>query len=315
MSSSARRDVAPPAYADSQNDMEVPVNAKRQQPPQQGVYEPLLAGQGYQSHGESSCVVPGAAVPRSSRFHADTSHCHRHSTTAGAATYADDLDDFEYGVSVAASSIQIRHAFILKVYSTLFLQILGTVAVGWGIYTSPKATYYVQTHSYCFWVPLLCAVASMGALFVWRQRHPLNLFLLGAFTLSESVSIGTIVTFNDASTVLLALIICTFLVLGLTLFALQTKYDFTSWAGWLFTGLWAFILVGLAAMFFPFSNTIGIVYSGLGVLLFSGLLLVDTQVILRRLSPEDWVLGVVSLYLDSINIFINLLNLLSRSDD
>lgn len=155
----------------------------------------------------------------------------------------------------------------------------------------------------------------MGALFVWRQKHPLNLFLLGAFTLSESVSVGSIVTFYDASTVLLALVICTFLVLGLTLFAMQTRYDLTSMQGWLFTGLWAFVLVGLAAMFFPFSSTISIVYSALGVLLFSGLLVVDTQVILRRLSPDDWILGVVSLYLDSLNIFINLLNLLSRSDD
>lgn len=229
--------------------------------------------------------------------------------------YADDLDDFELGVSVASSSIQIRHAFIFKVYSALFLQILATVAVGWAIYSSTTAKYYVQTHSWCFWVPLVCALASMGALFVWRQKHPLNLFLLGAFTLAESVSVGSIVTFYDASTVLLALVICTFLVLGLTLFALQTRYDLSSLQGWLFTGLWAFILVGLAAIFFPFSNTISIVYSAFGVLLFSGLLLVDTQVILRRLSPEDWILGVVSLYLDSLNIFINLLNLLARSDD
>lgn len=227
----------------------------------------------------------------------------------------DEMDDFEYGVSVASSSLKIRNAFILRVYSALLLQLLGTVAVAGGIYTNDSAKFYVQTHAYCFWVPMLLSLVSMGGLFVYNQQHPLNLYLLGAFTLCESLAIGTVVTYYSSSVILLSLVICTFLVLGLTLFALQTKYDFMSMAGYLYYGLLVFVLIGLAAIFFPFSSKIHAVYSGAGVLLFSGLLLLDTQIILRRLSPEDWVLGVVSLYLDILNIFLNILNLLARSDD
>lgn len=226
-----------------------------------------------------------------------------------------DIDDFEYGVSVAASSIQVRHAFILKLYSVLFAQLLLTVLVGATIFRTDNLRTYVQTHAYCFWVPMVLSIASMLALFVYKQQHPLNVYLLTAFTLCESIAIGTVVSYYSSSVVLLSLVICTFLVLGLTLFACQTRYDFLSIAAYLYQGLLVFLLVGLAAIFFPFSNQIQMLYSGLGVLLFSGLLLVDTQVILRRLSPEDWVLGVVSLYLDIINLFLNILNLVARSDD
>ncbi|KAK9896450.1 UPF0005-domain-containing protein [Cystobasidium minutum MCA 4210] len=273
---SSSYDVPPPTYA----------AALSSKGPAQGVHEPLLTGQQYYHH--------------QGYDEANTSEMD---------------DDFEYGSSVASSSIKIRHAFILKVYSALFLQLLGTIIVGGSIYMNNSAKNYVQTHSFCFWVPMLLSLVTMGGLFVYKQQHPINIIMLSAFTLCESLAIGTVVTYYSSSVILLSLVSCTFLVLGLTLFACQTKYDFMSKAGYLYYGLLIFLLVGLGAIFFPFSSKIHAIYSGVGVLLFSGLLLLDTQVIIRRLSPEDWVLGVVSLYLDIINLFLNILNLLARSDD
>jgi FtsH-binding integral membrane protein len=96
----------------------------------------------------------------------------------------------------------------------------------------------------------------------------------------------------------------------------QTKYDFASFGGYLYGALLAFCLIGLATLFFPFSSTLEALYAGAGVMLFSLLLIYDTQNILRRLSPGEEVFAVISLYLDIIQIFLNILRLLSsdRSD-
>lgn len=51
-------------------------------------------------------------------------------------------------------------------------------------------------------------------------------------------------------------------------------------------------------------QTTDLVYSGFGVLLFSGYILYDTSMIMKRLSPDEWVMAVVSLYLDAINVFL-----------
>ncbi|CAN0378948.1 unnamed protein product [Lampetra fluviatilis] len=50
--------------------------------------------------------------------------------------------------------------------------------------------------------------------------------------------------------------------------------------------------------------------AGGGALLFCGFVVWDTQRLLQRLSPEDYVEGAVSLYLDLINLFLYILRLL-----
>ena len=48
-------------------------------------------------------------------------------------------------------------------------------------------------------------------------------------TLLESVSLGTIVTFYDVDLVLKAFVITTTVFLALTVYTMQSKYDFSSW--------------------------------------------------------------------------------------
>jgi len=77
------------------------------------------------------------------------------------------------------------------------------------------------------------------------------------------------------------------LFIGLTLFACQTKYDFTNWMPYLFGALWALVLFGVLAMFFPSNSTVELVYFGLAALLFSAYILVDTQLVMRHYHVEE----------------------------
>lgn len=63
------------------------------------------------------------------------------------------------------------------------------------------------------------------------------------------------------------------------------------------------------------SNITQIIYSGFGALLFSFFLLIDTQMIVGgtrslQISPEEYILAVITLYLDVLQIFIHVLNIL-----
>lgn len=55
--------------------------------------------------------------------------------------------------------------------------------------------------------------------------------------------------------------------LGLTLFAFQTKWDFTVMGGVLFVGAICLMIFGIVAMFFP-GKTMQLVYGSVGALLF-----------------------------------------------
>ncbi|EGD77337.1 hypothetical protein PTSG_08432 [Salpingoeca rosetta] len=151
-------------------------------------------------------------------------------------------DDFNYGVHVASCSVDVRMKFLRKVYGIVAAQLLVTSIVT-GIFQFPAISAFVQTFEAGVLLSALFAFVSLVALFVKRHQFPTNLYLLGAFTLAEAYLVGTIVTFYQIHSVLQAAVITTTVVAGLTLFAFQTKYDFTIFNGLL--GMLLFSLIGI----------------------------------------------------------------------
>lgn len=70
------------------------------------------------------------------------------------------------------------------------------------------------------------------------------------------------------------------------------------------------IIWGLIGAIFGFRP--GFVYSLLGAVLFSGYILFDTWMLSNKLPYDEWVLASISLYLDIINLFLFILQLLSE---
>jgi len=221
-------------------------------------------------------------------------------------------DDFKYGVSVSESSPEIRNAFIRKVYTILLCQIGATTLVGGIISQSPSAVFWVQTHIWAFYVPLLGTLINLGFLYWKRHSHPWNFVLLSTFTLMEAFTLGITVAFFRNVIVLQALLITLGVFIGLTLFTLQSKYDFSGMGPFLFGGLIAMCMTGLVGVFVPFSRTMDLIFAIGGCLLFSGYIVYDTYIINKRLSPDEYIMGAISLYLDFINLFINILRLLNN---
>ncbi|KAH8814543.1 glutamate binding protein [Flagelloscypha sp. PMI_526] len=204
----------------------------------------------------------------------------------------DDIpDDFKYGTTVSESAPEVRAAFVRKVYSILFVQILGTVIVGAGLRSSDSTLMWVQAHTWTLWVSFLLTLVNLGFLYWKRHSHPINLVLLSSFTLLEAFAIGIVCAFYPSGLVLKALAITTGVFLGLTLFTFQSKYDFSGMGPFLFAGLIALCFTGLISIFFPFSRGVDLAYAICGTVLFSGYVVYDTYMINKRLSPDEYILA------------------------
>ncbi|KAK7005652.1 UPF0005-domain-containing protein [Favolaschia claudopus] len=228
----------------------------------------------------------------------------------------DDVpDDFKYGTTVSESSPEIRNAFVRKVYTILLCQIFATVIVGGILHQTPGVIGWVQTHIWSFYVPLFGTLINLGLLYWKRHSHPWNFVLLSTFTLMEAFTLGVVVAFYDNLIVLQALIITLGVFIGLTLFTFQSKYDFEGMGPWLFGGLIALCMTGFVGMVIPFSRTMDLIYAIGGCLLFSGYIVYDTYLINAKLSPDEFIMGAISLYLDFINLFLSILRLLNNMQE
>ena len=49
-----------------------------------------------------------------------------------------------------------------------------------------------------------------------------------------------------------------------------------------------------------------------GALVFSLFIIYDTHMIMRKLSPEEYIFAAINLYLDIINLFLHILRMMSR---
>lgn len=218
----------------------------------------------------------------------------------------------------------IRHGFIKKVYGILLTQLALTAAVGcvftmhvgvrqWVISSGLPLILGTAVVAVALLIALLC-VPSIN------QRYPLNYILLGIFTLCESVGIGgacaAVATRVGPDVVAQALALCAVMVLGLTVFAFQTKYDFVSWAGAMFFVFLGAAAFGLLRLFFPRSALVETIYAGVMAAIFAIYIVIDTQLIVGRgkiqLTTDQYIIACLMLYIDIINLFLQLLKLLSE---
>lgn len=165
------------------------------------------------------------------------------------------------------------------------------------------------------WLSLIGTFVFLGLTFWKRKSYPMNLAFLAGFTAMEAYSISVIVSFYDASIVLTALVFTLGIFIALSLFACQTKYDFTHWAPYLFGAVWIVILFGFMAAFFPYNSKVELGYGIVTALIFSGYILIDTQMIMRHYHPEEHIAAAISLYLDIINLFLAILRILNSQQN
>ena len=206
--------------------------------------------------------------------------------------------------------------FIKQTYQ-LFATSLLAASVGAyvGLYSSLGAT--VASN---YWLFVILELGLLVGLMFAKRKAGLNLILLFAFTFVSGLTLTPILgrTFampGGAAIVAQAFTLTTVAFGGLSVFAMNTKRDFTTWGKMLFITLIVLLVAMLLNLFFK-SPIFQVALSCVSAVLFSAYILYDTQNIIRG-NYETPIEGAVDLYLDFLNLFVSLLRILGffNSDD
>ena len=152
----------------------------------------------------------------------------------------------------------------------------------------------------------------------FRRSFPANYICLGIFTLAESFILFLFTSTFPAENVLLALAMTAAMTVGLTIYAMTTKTDFTYCGAmlWMFSlGLiifWILFYFMMNKYKFSFYYIIGCMA---GIIIYSLYLIYDTQLMIGKFdneySVDDYVFAAINIYLDIINLFIYILQFIS----
>jgi len=205
-----------------------------------------------------------------------------------------------------------RVSFLKKTYQLLALSMI--VAALGAYLTMPFVESVIKFRWLIFGAELLVLFFGLG---MSRGKPGLNMMMLFLFTFLTGVSLvpllAMLIGAGKAGIIGNAFLATSVLFGALSLFAINSKTDFSSWGKPLFITLIVVIVVSLINLFLG-NGILAIIINAAVLLLFGLFTIYDTQNIANGAydSPVD---AAVSLYLDFLNMFTVILQFLGIMDN
>ena len=222
-----------------------------------------------------------------------------------------------------ATGSQVRYRTILRnVYMWMTAGLALTAVTAWGITpyvpslfrSGPWPFYFLLIGEFVLVLTLSRRIMGMGV--------PAAVGGFALYSVLNGITLSVVLMAYAKVVIFQAFAVSAGMFAVMSLWAVTTKRDLSGWGHYLFMGLIGLIIAGLVGMFIG-GQTYSMLYSAIGVVLFTALTAYDTQMIKRMsdaLSEEvgetDYVrlslLGALKLYLDFINMFLFLLRIFGR---
>lgn len=216
------------------------------------------------------------------------------------------------GSAVWRSASQINEA-MARVYKHMGLAVLTSMIVSLLVSSSPALMAFLFTGA-MKWIVMfapLVVILVAGFAFDKMSKSTLTAFLHG-FAALMGLSFSAIFVVYTATSIFSAFMSAAVLFAVMSFYGYFTKRDLTSMGQFMFVGLIAIIIASIINIFIG-SSVMTMVISAVAIVIFLGLTAYDTQNIRNMVTMENdgklEVLGALTLYMDFINIFLNLLQL------
>jgi FtsH-binding integral membrane protein len=206
------------------------------------------------------------------------------------------------------------NAAMVRVYNHMFMAIVTSGLVSYLISSSPGLMAFFFT-GFMKWVVLFAPLA-----FVFLVPMLLNagisrigkVLTLHAFAGLMGLSTASIFVVYTLGSIVSAFFGAAILFGTMSLYGYFTKQSLDSIGKWCFVGLIAIVIASIINIFVG-SSVAQMVISALAIIIFLGLTAYDTQQIREMVSEETTdgveIMGAITLYLNFINLFLNLLQL------
>lgn len=216
------------------------------------------------------------------------------------------------------SASQINSA-MGRVYGHMGLAVLTSMIVSFIVGNSPSLMAFFFTGAMKWIVIFAPLVAILAVSFAMDKfsKGSLTVFLHG-FAALMGLSFATIFVVYNLGSIVSAFMAAAVLFGIMSFYGYFTKKNLDSIGQFMFIGLIAIIIASIINIFIG-STTMQMVISAIAVIVFLGLTAYDTQKIREIVSVENdgkaEIMGALSLYLDFINLFLNLLQLFGGRKD
>jgi FtsH-binding integral membrane protein len=206
------------------------------------------------------------------------------------------------------------NSLIGKVYGLLALSIIMAII---GDVVGLSHIQIIISHKWVFLIGELGLVFALSFVANNKEMQILGFILLNIFTFLSGFTLAPMIAYtlkvNPAAIIYaLSTTAGTFILMSIIGFIFKDKI--LGMGTFLFAGIIALVVGGLLNLFFH-SNTVALVISILSVVIFSLYVSYDTARILEA-DPNTSPIGLaLQLYLDILNIFVNILQLFSESEE
>ena len=207
-----------------------------------------------------------------------------------------------------------------RVYGHMSVAVAISMLVSWFVGTTPELLAFFFT-GVLKWIVILAPLAAILMFAFASERFnksQLKLFLYG-FSALMGLSFATIFAIFTMGSIVSAFMGAAILFGTMSFYGYFTKKNLDSMGKFMFVGLIAIIIASIVNIFIG-STVMQMVISALAIIIFLGLTAYDTQKIREAVSVDgdtgrQEVLGALTLYMDFINLFINLLQLFGIKKD
>lgn len=201
-----------------------------------------------------------------------------------------------------------------RVYGHMSIAVIVSMIVSYFVGTSPELLQFFFTGVTKWIVIFAPLVAIFGVSYVLGNNPSKGVaqLCLHGFAALMGLSFATIFAVFNMGSIVSAFMGAAILFGVMSVYGYFTKKDLSGLGSLLFVGLIAIIIASIINIFIG-STVMQMVISALAIIIFLGLTAYDTQRIREELSVETSnvaeVRGALTLYMDFINLFINLLQL------
>lgn len=201
-----------------------------------------------------------------------------------------------------------------RVYGHMSLAVLVSMFVSYFVGTSPELLQFFFT-GVLKWVVIFAPLAAIFGVSYVLGNNPskgVAQLCLHGFAALMGLSFSMIFAVFNMGSIVSAFMGAAILFGVMSVYGYFTKKDLSSMGQMMFVGLIAIVIASIVNIFIG-SSVLAMVISALAIIIFLGLTAYDTQQIREAVSvdtsPAVEVTGALTLYMDFINLFLNLLQL------
>jgi len=224
-----------------------------------------------------------------------------------------------YDATTYRSADEINSA-MGRVYGHMSMAVITSMIVSYFVGTSPELLAFFFT-GITKWVVIFAPLVAVFAVSMVLANNPskgVAQLCLHGFAALMGLSFATIFAVYQMGSIVSAFMGAAILFGVMSFYGYFTKRSLDSVGKFMFVGLIAIIIASIVNIFIG-STVMQMVISALAIVIFLGLTAYDTQKIREEVSVNTSdaieVSGALTLYLDFINLFLNLLSLFGGKKD